>query len=79
MSNAPAAPQYHCDDLGRRRAVLAQPPPSGGDPDIRLNGLDYLEVATVDQRELDVFFLLPLNLPAAPKHGAFLHQREFKQ
>ena len=70
MSNAPSAPQYHCDDLGRRRAVLAQPTPAVGDPDLRLNGLDHLEVATVDQRELDVFFLLPLNLPASPENFA---------
>ena len=63
MSNAPASPQYHCDDLGRRRAVLAQPAPAVGDPETRLNGLDYVEVATLDQRELDVFFLLPLHLP----------------
>jgi hypothetical protein len=61
-SPAPSAPQYHCEDLGRRRAVLAQPAPDPGDPDPRYNGLDYLEIATVDQRELDVFFLLPTRL-----------------
>ena len=62
MSLAPADPQYHCDDLGRRRAILAQSAPAMGDPDLRLNGLDFLEIATVDQRELDLFFLLTKDL-----------------
>ena len=46
--------QYHCHNPGRRDAVAKQ---------TALNGIDYLEVATADQKTLKVFFVLPLPSP----------------
>lgn len=57
--------QYRCGNEGRRNAVRA----AG-----TLNGIDYLEVASDDQKVLKVFFLLPLpgeagGVPAGPAVG----------
>lgn len=54
--------QFRCQSEGRRKAVAAKK---------TLNGVDYLEVATVDQKTLKVFFIHPLpgelgGVPAAP-------------
>lgn len=46
--------QYHCKNPGRRDAVSKQ---------TALNGIDYLEVASTDQKTLKVFFVLPLPSP----------------
>ena len=46
--------RYHCHNPGRRDAVAKQ---------TALNGIDYLEVATADQKTLKVFFVLPLPSP----------------
>jgi hypothetical protein len=57
--------QYRCGNEGRRNAVRA----AG-----TLNGIDYLEVASADQKTLKVFFLFPLpgeadGVPAGPALG----------
>ena len=43
--------QYHCGELNRRDAVIA---------DGTLNGIDFLEIATLDQFKLRVGFFLPV-------------------
>jgi hypothetical protein len=48
------ADPFVCTDDGRRRALLSQAPP-------KLNGIDYIEVASDDETLLDVFFFF--NLP----------------
>ena len=56
------ATQFTCKNPGRRRALL----------DLKkLNGIDFLEVVSADQRTLEVSFLFPLppapgSTPAAP-------------
>lgn len=56
------ATQFTCKNPGRRRALL----------DLKkLNGIDFLEVVSADQRTLEVSFLFPLppapgSIPAAP-------------
>jgi Baseplate J-like protein len=49
--------QYRCQNENRRRLVAEQAPP-------KLNGIDYLEVASADQKTLRIFFLH--NLPGQP-------------
>lgn len=44
--------QYHCGETNRRDAVIA---------DGTLNGLDFLEIATLDQFKLRVGFFLPVS------------------
>lgn len=61
----PRGPQYHCGREGRRAAVRGV---------AGLNGIDFLEVASPDQRTLAVTFLKPLpgetgGVPAAPALG----------
>ncbi len=49
--------QYSCKNQNRR-AVVADARDSHGNP--ILNGIDYLEVSSADQKTLSVFFLFPL-------------------
>ena len=53
--------QYSCNKLGRREAVLAAK---------KLNGIDFLEVTSLDEKTLTVHFLFPipaeLDPPPAP-------------
>ncbi|MBK8096622.1 MAG: putative baseplate assembly protein [Planctomycetes bacterium] len=63
--STPRQPWYRCGRQGRKDAVRA----AGG-----LNGIDFLEVASADQRTLAVTFLAPLpgevgGVPAAPALG----------
>lgn len=56
------ATQFTCKNPGRRRALLDHK---------KLNGIDFLEVVSADQRTLEVSFLFPLppapgSIPAAP-------------
>jgi hypothetical protein len=44
--------QYHCGELHRREAVIE---------DGTLNGIDFLEIATIDQFKLRVGFFLPVS------------------
>ena len=44
--------QYHCGELHRRQAVIE---------DGTLNGIDFLEIATLDQFKLKIGFFLPVN------------------
>lgn len=55
--------QYRCQNEKRRRLVKDQTPP-------KLNGIDYLEVASADQKTLRVFFLHNLPGQPAPVPGA---------
>jgi hypothetical protein len=50
--------QYHCKNQRRRTAVLTK---KGADGNPVLNGIDYLEVSSADQKELTVHFIH--NLP----------------
>jgi len=56
--------QYHCQNEERRRLVGATEDANGNPISPKLNGIDYLEVASVDQKTLKVFFLH--NLPGQP-------------
>jgi len=65
--------QYHCHTPRRRQEVLRLK---------KLNGIDYLEVASPDQLTLNVFFVLPLpgqpgEIPAAPHNVPALTQDNF--
>ena len=51
------ATQYRCKNEERRRLVGATEDVQGNPIQPKLNGIDYLEVASADQRRLDVFFL----------------------
>lgn len=53
--------QYHCKNEERRRLILNPVDVHGAEILKTINGINYLEVASSDQRKLKVFFLL--NLP----------------
>jgi hypothetical protein len=56
--------QYRCQNEERRRLVGATEDANGNPITPKLNGIDYLEVASADQKTLRVFFLH--NLPGQP-------------
>lgn len=58
------ATQYYCKNEERRRLVRRTIDDKGAPIIPKLNGIDYLEVATLDQKTLKVFFLH--NLPGQP-------------
>jgi hypothetical protein len=58
------ATQYYCKNEERRRLVGRTVDDLGAPIVPKLNGIDYLEVASVDQKTLKVFFLH--NLPGQP-------------
>jgi hypothetical protein len=62
--------QYHCGNENRRDAVRTAR--SGGKP--QLNGIDYLEVASTDQKTLELHFVHPLpgEANAVPASGSVL-------
>ena len=57
--------QYRCKNEERRRLVGATEDANGEAISPKLNGIDYLEVTSADQKTLKVFFLH--NLPGQPK------------
>ncbi len=56
--------QYRCQNEERRRLVGATEDANGNPIQPKLNGIDYIEVASADQKTLKVFFLH--NLPGQP-------------
>ena len=58
------ATKYYCKNEERRRLVGRTVDDQGVPIVPKLNGIDYLEVASVDQKTLKVFFLH--NLPGQP-------------
>jgi len=58
------ATQYRCKNEERRRLVGATEDAQGNPIQPKLNGIDYLEVVSANQRTLKVFFLH--NLPGQP-------------
>lgn len=58
------ATQYRCKNEERRQRVGATEDAQGNPIQPKLNGIDYLEVGSADQRTLKVFFLH--NLPGQP-------------
>lgn len=66
--------QYRCQNEERRRLVGATEDVEGNPIQPKLNGIDYLEVASADQQTLKVFFLhnLPGEVSPVPPAGLAL-------